>query len=212
MVSLRFLITCLALLLLMGGDSRAQQGTVGGKAPPPTEAGVPGRATTPNYVLAANDLLEIKVFQEAELDTTIRIPADGRIAFPLVGEIAIAGKSVQQATRLIRDRLEARYLVNPQVRIAVIEEARRLFTVIGQVQRPGTYRFPERQTLDLVQVIGIAGGYTRLADAGRITVKRRANGKETVFRVDGKRLARDEKAASFPVEAGDIITVGERLF
>lgn len=212
MVSLRHLVTGLALIL-MAGKSAAQQSPVGGKVPPPVAtADSPSPATTPNYVLAANDLLEIKVFQEPELDTTIRIPADGRIAFPLVGEIAIAGKSVQQATRLLRDRLEARFLVNPQVRIAVLEEARRLFTVIGQVQRPGTYRFPERQALDLVQVIGIAGGYTRLADAGRITVKRRASGKETVFRIDGKRLARDEKAAPFPVEAGDIITVGERLF
>lgn len=163
-------------------------------------------------MLSPNELVEIKVFQEPELDTIIRIPADGRITLPLVGEIAVAGKTVQQATRLIRDRLEARFLVNPQVRIAVLEEAKRLFTVIGQVQRPGTYRFPERQALDLVQVIGIAGGYTRLANAGRITVKRRVGGKETVIRVDGKRLARDEKAAAFPVEAGDIITVGERLF
>ena len=179
-------------------------------APAAEPAAEPGVA--PGHILAPNELVEIKVFQEPELDTTIRIPADGRIAFPLVGEIAIAGKSVQQATRLIRDRLEARFLVNPQVRIAVLEEAKRLFTVIGQVQRPGTYRFPERQALDIIQVIGIAGGYTRLANAGRITVKRRVDGKETVFRVDGKRLARDEKAAPFPVEAGDIITVGERLF
>lgn len=179
-------------------------------APAPAPAAEPGAA--PGHILAPNELVEIKVFQEPELDTTIRIPADGRITFPLVGEIIIAGKSVQQATRLIRDRLEARFLVNPQVRIAVLEEAKRLFTVIGQVQRPGTYRFPERQDLDIIQVIGIAGGYTRLANASRITVKRRVDGKETVFRVDGKRLARDEKAAPFPVEAGDIITVGERLF
>jgi len=179
----------------------------------------PGRGETPevpsvapSHILIPNEVVEIKVFQEPELDTTIRIPADGRITFPLVGEIVIAGKSVQQATRLIRDRLEARFLVNPQVRIAVIEEAKRLFTVLGQVQRPGTYRFPDREALDVVQVIGIAGGYTRIADAGRITVKRRASGKETVFRIDGKRLARDEKAAPFPVESGDIITVGERLF
>ena len=84
--------------------------------------------------------------------------------------------------------------------------------MIGQVQRPGTYRFPERQGLDLVQVIGIAGGYTRLANPSRITVKRRVAGKETVIRVDGKRLARDENAAPFPVESGDVITVAERIF
>jgi len=73
----------------------------------------------------------------------------------------------------------------------VLEPAKRLFTVLVQVQRPGTNRVPEReQDLDLLQVIGIAGGYTRLADPGRIFVKRRIAGSEQVIRLDGKRMAR----------------------
>jgi protein involved in polysaccharide export with SLBB domain len=166
----------------------------------------------PSHILAANELIEIKVFQEPDLTTSARIPQDGRIVFPLIGEVSIIGKSVQEATRHIQDRLQSRFLVNPQVTITVVEHAQRLFTVIGQVQRPGTYRFPDRQALDLIQVIGIAGGYTRLADPGRITIKRRAQGGETVLRVDGKKLARDEKAQAFTVESGDLITVGERIF
>lgn len=168
--------------------------------------------TGPGHTLAANELIEIKVFQEPDLTTATRIPQDGRITFPLIGEVAIAGKSVQAATRLIQDRLQERFLVNPQVTITVTEQAQRLFTVLGQVQKPGTYRFPDRQALDLIQVIGIAGGYTRLADPGRITIKRRTPGGESVLRVDGRKLARDEKARAFSVETGDLITVGERLF
>ena len=166
----------------------------------------------PSHILVPNELIEVKVFQEPDLDVSTRIPEDGRVTIPLIGEVAIAGLTVQAATHLIRDRLKARFLVNPQVTVSVLEEAKRLFTVLGQVQRPGTYRFPERQALDLVQVIGIAGGYTRIADLGRITVKRRANGQEIVFRLDGKRMARDQKTGPFAVEAGDLITVGERLF
>ena len=125
-----------------------------------------------SHVLVPGELVQIKVFQEPDLDTAVRIPGDGHINFPLIGEVALAGQSVQQATRVIHDRLQARFLVNPQVSIAV-EPAKRLFTVLGQVQRPGTYRFPEQQDLDLLQVIGIAGGYTRLADPGRIILNRR---------------------------------------
>ena len=165
-----------------------------------------------SHILARDELIEIKVFQEPNLTTSTRIPEDGRIIFPLIGEVAVAGKTVQEVTRLIRDRLEARFLVNPQVTMAVLEQAQRLFTVLGQVQRPGTYRFPERQGLDLLQVIGIAGGYTRLADPGRITLKRHGQGSETVLRVDGKRLARDQNAKPVVVETGDLIIVGERLF
>jgi len=113
---------------------------------------------------------------------------------------------------VIQDRLQARFLVNPQVSIAVLESAKRLFTVLGQVQRPGTYRFPEQQELDLLQVIGIAGGYTRLADPGRIIIKRRIDGSAKTFRLDGKRLARGESGEPFSIISGDVITVGERLF
>lgn len=179
---------------------------------PAVPAAPAATATGPSHVLAANEAIEIKVFQEPELTTSTRIPQDGRIVFPLIGEVGIAGKTVQEATRLIQDRLQARFLVNPQVTITVMEQAQRIFTVLGQVQRPGTYRFPERQTLDLLQVIGIAGGYTRTADAGRITIKRRAGRNNTVLRIDGKKLAADEKAPAIRIESGDLITVGERLF
>jgi len=161
-------------------------------------------------VLVPGEFIQIKVFQEPDLDTSVRIPGDGHVTFPLIGEIALAGQSVQQAIRVIHDRLQARFLVNPQVSIAVLESAKRLFTVLGQVQRPGTYRFP--QELDLLQVIGIAGGYTRLADPGRITIKRRIDGSEKVIRLDGKRLAKGESVEPFSIMSGDVITVGERLF
>jgi protein involved in polysaccharide export with SLBB domain len=168
----------------------------------------------PSHVLLPGEFVQIKVFQEPDLDTAVRIPGDGIVNFPLIGEVSLAGQSVQQATRVIHDRLQARFLVNPQVSIAVLEPAKRLFTVLGQVQRPGTYRFPatEQQNLDLLQVIGIAGGYTRLADQGRIIVKRQIDGSEKVMRLDGKRLARGENVEPFLIMSGDVITVGERLF
>jgi protein involved in polysaccharide export with SLBB domain len=166
----------------------------------------------PSHVLVPGEFIQIKVFQEPDLDTAVRIPGNGYVNFPLIGEVALAGQSVQQATRVIHDRLQARFLVNPQVSITVVEPIKRLFTVLGQVQRPGTYRFPEQQNLDLLQVIGIAGGYTRLADPGTIIVKRRIDGSERVIRLDGKRLARGENVEPFSMMSGDVITVGERLF
>jgi polysaccharide export outer membrane protein len=166
----------------------------------------------PSHVLVPGEFVQIKVFQEPDLDTAVRIPGDGIVNFPLIGEVSLAGQSVQQATRVIHDRLQARFLVNPQVSIAVLEPAKRLFTVLGQVQRPGTYRFPDQQELDLLQVIGIAGGYTRLADPGRIIIKRRIDGSEKIIRLDGKRLAKGESVEPFSISTGDVITIGERLF
>jgi len=166
----------------------------------------------PSHVLLPGEFIQIKVFQEPDLDTAVRIPGDGIVNFPLIGEVSLAGQSVQQATRVIHDRLQARFLVNPQVSIAVLEPAKQLITILGQVQRPGTYRLPEQQGLDLLQVIGLAGGYTRLADPGRVVVKRRIAGSAKIIRLDGKRLARSESGEPFSIRTGDVITVGERLF
>jgi protein involved in polysaccharide export with SLBB domain len=167
-------------------------------------------ATSPNHVLAANESIQIRVFNEPELDTTVRLAEDGKITFPLIGELSLGGLTIQKASELIRDRLSKRFLVNPQVSIALVEMNRRLFTVLGQVQRPGTYRFPDHGTLSLVQVVGIAGGYTRLANPSRIIVKRLTG--DHVFKLDGKRMASDAGTKPFIIEGGDIITIGERLF
>ena len=205
MVIFNFTVFFAAAFLLLGGMSVA--------ADPSTSAPVAVEeksATSPNHVLAANESIQIRVFNEPELDTSLRIAEDGKITFPLIGEVSLGGLTVQKASALLRDLLSARYLVNPQVSIALVEMNRRLFTVLGQVQRPGTYRFPDHGSLSLVQVIGIAGGYTRLASPSRITVKRLPG--DRVFKLDGKRMASDAGTKPFFIEGGDIITVGERLF
>jgi polysaccharide export outer membrane protein len=167
---------------------------------------------SPGHVLSANDVIAVKVFDEPELDTTARVSEDGDISMALIGSVSVRGKTAEQAARLIRDRLAERFLVNPQVTVMVTEATKRLFTVLGQVQRPGTYRFPDRSSLNLIQVIGMAGGYTRLADASRVTVKRFVKKSETVLKVDAKKMARDETSKAIEILPGDIITVGERLF
>lgn len=174
-------------------------------------ATAPAAGTTSTHVLTPTELIEIKVFQEPDLSTTARIREDGRINMPLVGEMTLAGKTVQEATQMIRDGLEAKFLVNPQVTVTIAEHARKLFTILGQVQRAGTYKFPDRESLNLIQAIGIAGGYTAIADPTRITLKRQANGRQTVLKLDAKRMAKDANAP-LEIQTGDIITIGERLF
>jgi polysaccharide export outer membrane protein len=170
----------------------------------------PTSTKTSSPVLAPTALVDVKVFQEPELSTSTRIQEDGRIMMPMIGEVAIGGLSVQEATRVIRKRLETR-VVNPQVTLTVVEHARRMFTILGQVQRPGTFRFPDNQSLNLIQAVGIAGGYTGIGDPTKVTLKRVVDGKPTTFKLNAKRMAED---ATTPVElqSDDIISVGERLF
>jgi polysaccharide export outer membrane protein len=166
----------------------------------------------PGHVLSVNDVVAVKVFDEPELDTTARISEEGTISMPLINSVPVVGKTAEQAARVIRDRLAERFLVNPQVTVMVTEATKRMFVVQGQVQRPGTYRFPDRSTLNLLQAIGMAGSYTRLADPKRVTVKRIVNKRETVLKFDAKKMALEESSQTVEIKPGDIISVGERLF
>ncbi len=170
-----------------------------------------GAAVSDNYKLNPGDLVEIKVFQEDDLLTTTRIAKDGTISFPLLGTVQIGGKTIPAATAHIRDLLDARFLVNPQVTITLQGFDKRRFTVLGQVQKPGTYSMLYQDSIDLLEAIGTAGGFTRIADQSSITLKRIVAGNEQIIKLNAKAMARN-KGKTVEVLPGDIITVGESVF
>ncbi|MEI9894345.1 MAG: polysaccharide biosynthesis/export family protein [Chthoniobacter sp.] len=164
------------------------------------------------YVLAPNDMIDIKVFQEDDLAASLRVSPAGTIVFPLIGTVNVGGLTPQDAAAAIRTALARDYLVNPQVTVTVTEYGKRRFTVLGQVEKAGTYEMPERENLNLLDAIAMAGGYTRIADSAKIMLKRKVAGKESVMRLNAKVMARDAATAAFEIQPGDVITVGESIF
>ncbi len=58
-----------------------------------------------DYIIGAEDVLEIQVWGSNELNQTVFVRPDGRLSLPLVGELAVAGRTVQQ----LQDHLLAVY-------------------------------------------------------------------------------------------------------
>jgi polysaccharide export outer membrane protein len=164
------------------------------------------------YQLAASDQIAVEVFGEDDLRTGVRLNSDGAVSLPLLGSVRLAGLTLNQAAARLTELYGRDYLVNPKLNVTLIGYAKRRFTVLGQVNRPGSYEMPEGSQggIDLLEAIAIAGGYTRIAAPERISVKRR----DQIMRVDAKRLARSAGGTrgSFPIEPGDTITVGESIF
>ena len=165
-----------------------------------------------NYVLGPNDIIQLKVYREADLESRVRIGKDGTATFPLIGTLNVGGKTVEAATKLVQQLLNKDFLVNPQVSLSVAEYAKRRFTVLGQVQKPGIFEIPTEEKITLLQAIGMAGGYTRLAEPSRITVKRTVSSKEVLFQLNARAMAKDSGAQPFEILPDDTITVGERIF
>lgn len=164
------------------------------------------------YVLQTNDLVKITVYGEEDMTTETRISKSGFITFPLLGSVQLAGKTVESATAQIRAALDKDYIINPQVTLAVMEYAKQWVTVLGQVQKPGQVEIPAEGGLDLLGAIALAGGYTRIADPGNVTIRRKINGQDTVVRLNAKALASNKDAKQFYVKPGDTITIPESLF
>ena len=164
------------------------------------------------YVFSPNDVVELKVFQEPELDSKVRVNKDGNVTLPLIGTMRLAGRTVDEATAMIRETLDRRYLVNPQVNLTVVDYAKRRFTVMGEVQKPGSFEIPNEENVNLLQALALAGGYTRIGEPTRVTVVRVENGQRVVLKLNAKAMARDQKSAPFEIKPDDTITVGESVF
>jgi polysaccharide export outer membrane protein len=166
------------------------------------------------YVLRSNDQVAVEVFGEEDLRTNTRLNGEGNLSLPLLGSVHLAGLSLAQAASKITDLYGRDYLVNPRVNVTLVGYAKRRFTMLGQVNRPGSYEMPEGSPdgVDLLEAIAMAGGYTRIAAPERISVRRRAEtGDDEIVRVDAKRLAK-RGGESFQVRPGDTVTVAESLF
>jgi protein involved in polysaccharide export with SLBB domain len=163
------------------------------------------------YRLSPNDVLRVKVFQEDDLTTELRLGKDGSATFPLLGVISLGGRTVDEAAAAIRELLGKDYLVNPQVTLTVVEYAKRRFMVLGQVQKPGSFDIPSEESMSLLQAIAMAGGFTRLAVQSKVTVSRIVGGKRTLT-VDVKSAANDPNTKPFEILPDDTIFVAERIF
>ncbi len=192
---------------------QAQNADLPGPAPAPAGTSAPGgvvELVSLRYVLRQGDAVQVKVYQEEDLSCISKVDKDGAITIPLLGSVQVANKTLAEATTIVKNLLARNYLVNPQVSLNVTEFSKRRFTVLGQVQRPGTYDMPADDSISLLQAIATAGGYTRIANPRRITVQRSVGSENKVFKLNAEELASDRSGKPFAILPDDVVIVGER--
>jgi polysaccharide export outer membrane protein len=176
----------------------------------PSTTGVSAPA---GYILRPNDQVTVEVFGEDDLRAGGRLNPEGNLSAPLLGSIHLAGLTLTQAASKLTELYGRDYLVNPKVNVSLLSYTRGRFSILGQVSRPGSYEMPDSNPggIDLLEVVAMAGGYTRIAAPERITVRRHNASGDQVFKVNAKRFTKGS-GGGFLVEPGDTITVGESIF
>ena len=154
--------------------------------PPDTTTNAGAYEGVSDYRIGPQDLLEISVFQVADLNRTVRVNTSGDISLPLIGVMRAGGRTTQELEADIAKSLDAKFLQNPQVTVFVKEFTSQRVTLEGSVKKPGIYPLTGRTTL--IQAIAMAEGLDQLADLKGIVIFRVVDGKKMGARFDIKAI------------------------
>jgi len=165
----------------------------------------PPGVTLPGYHLQPGDVLTVSVWKETDLQMEVLVRPDGGFTFPLAGEVAAVGKTVDDIRTLLVDRLK-RYIPNPVVTVAVKQTNGNRIYVVGRVNKAGD--FPLISPLDVMQAIALAGGTTPFAAINDIVILRRQNGAQQVLHFHYSDVARGrELSQNVLLQTGDTVVV-----
>ncbi len=172
-----------------------------------TQAVADGGANSAN-TLGSGDMLEVKVYQEPDLGGVYRVASEGTIDFPLCGRLKILGLSPTQASDAITACLQDRFLKHPEVSVVVREYNSKKVFIFGEVTKPGTFSFSD--SMNIIELLTQAGGFTKAAAKNNVSVIRQANGAEQKIRVPVEDIGVGRER-NFSLQPGDIVFVPESL-
>jgi len=158
-----------------------------------------------DYRIGIEDVLDIAVWNVAELQKTVPVRPDGKISLPLVNDVIAAGLTPME----LRDHLTQRiglFVQNPDVSVVVREIRSLKVSVIGEVRTPGRYDLRGPSTV--LDALALAGGFTEFASRRKITILRPAGNTTQRIRFNyDAAITEGNVAGNLLVKAGDIVVV-----
>jgi len=179
-------------------------------AAPAIEA--PAAAVTPDYVIGPGDVLQVFVWRNPELTSTVPVRPDGKISTPLVEDMVAVGKNPSGLARDI-EKVLGDYVRSPQVNVIVTVPASAFSQVkiIGQVVRPQALAYREGMTiLDAVLAVG---GLSPFAAGNRSRLVRTVDGKRQELKIKlGALVDEGDMTQNVALKPGDVLVIPESRF
>lgn len=171
-----------------------------------------GMVVGSNYVLKVSDVIELDVYQERDLNKSVRIEGDGTVSLALVGRVKLAGMTVGEGKSLITDLYNRDYLVDPQISLLVVSFSPKVLHILGSVRSPGVVNIPPDRDLTLTEALSMVGGVTRMGNPRAIKIKRvDQDGRTRQMEVNFSKVVQDPDVTDLVLNEGDTIWVPERI-
>jgi polysaccharide export outer membrane protein len=181
--------------------------SLAGAKPADDKPTVSTAGAVPEFRLGPEDVIEVFVWKEPDLSTTVTVRPDGKISLPLASEIEASGKTAGELQVEIAERLQ-RYVIKPVVNVMVKQINSLKISVLGEVRKPDIYKIKARITV--LDAIAMAGGFTDLARPNRVVVLRNdATGSQRIV-INVNQLVTDKGGAPFYLQPLDTVYVEGR--
>jgi len=157
------------------------------------------------YLIGAGDILDISVWKNLDLTRQVVVLPDGKITFPLIGELQAAGKTVASLHKELEIKLN-RYVPDVSLSMMVAQVNSMLIYVIGRANNPG--RFVLNTNANVLQALAMAGGLNPFAKRGKIKIFREEGAETKTFSFDFDEVAKGEALEqNIRLHRGDVIVV-----
>jgi polysaccharide export outer membrane protein len=198
------LIMSLCSVTVVGQRSNAGRHLSARTAGNSAQVSVSGTAKPDSYVIGADDVLDVSVWQEPNVSRSVPVRPDGKISVPLVNDIQAAGLTPMQLAVSLTQTL-ARFLNNPQVTVTVTAINSQRVYLVGEVSRPGpVLLLPNMRAL---QAISTAGGVTPFADRKHAYVSRHEGERDVTYPLNYRDFLRGDMRGNIVLKTGDTIVV-----
>ncbi|MBX3182108.1 MAG: polysaccharide export protein [Polyangiaceae bacterium] len=152
----------------------------------------------------------MQIVGEKDLPEEYEIASDGTVAVPYLERLKVTGLEPQEVAQLITKELkEQQILQRPVVIVRVEAYNSRKVTVLGEVQKPGS--FPYAPGLTLIQAVSQAGGFNSIASLGQVRLTRQTQDGDVTVVVSADAI-NEGAAPDIPLQSGDRIFVPQRVF
>ncbi len=164
-----------------------------------------GAENLSDYIMGPGDMLHISVWKNPELTMQVTVLPDGKISFPLIGDVIAGGKTVPAFKEEICSKIEP-YVPDPELSVIVQQVNSMMVYVIGRVNRPG--RLVLNANINVLQALAMAGGLNPFAKKNKIMIFRQVDGKTKILKFMYKDVSRGENLEqNIFLRRGDTIVV-----
>ncbi len=169
------------------------------------EEPLPSEIVISETTLGPGDVIAVSVYRHPDLSASLSIPPSGIVFLPLAGEIQASGQSPTVLRRTITEKLD-RFVVDPQVNVAVTVRRSQRILVLGEVQRPGVFAMDDPVTA--LEMVAQAGGFTNEATRRRVVLLRQQGQDSAATVLDLRKVLKGEDfAQNVTMQKGDILFV-----